>query len=93
MIYPERNTMLLRNNQLIETTYDLPEYDIGYVVGYTSNGKYAESEIIALSLSAAFDERLNTIVTQIVYDLDNGETVLEEDIEYFYEPTDAVEVG
>lgn len=77
--------MILRDNTLVSVHYDLPLYDIGQIVGYSDG---LEASIIGIELSCT---RLleGGIVTQIAYELDNNEVVLEDDVNYFYELEDA----
>ena len=84
--------MVLRNNQLVDTMFSLPEYDIGYTLGYPDVSKqggpasFIEASVVGLHLSCDYDERTNKYDTVILYQLDNGDVVDEMDVEYYYEP-------
>lgn len=76
--------MILRDNQLVEPHYDLPLYDVGMRVIYGSAELPIEADVIGIELSCFVDAASN-VITQIAYELDNNQTVLEEDISGFYD--------
>ena len=70
---------VLRGNTLVRPGYVLPQYDLGYTVGYRdNNGELMESEVVSIWTDSAFDG------STIEYELANGEILSEEDVLHFY---------
>jgi hypothetical protein len=76
--------MILRENVLVPVKYSIPLYDIGYEVEY---GDKDLGMIVGVDLSCFTDANKN-IITQILYTLDNGDIVNEDDILLYYDPNE-----
>jgi len=71
---------VLRADRLVKTVYDLPQYDIGYVLAYNdAEGVEVEASVVSVQIDASLDG------TTIDYELDNGEYISEDDVLYYYE--------
>ena len=72
---------VLRADRLVKTVYDIPQYDLGYTLGYKGDdGKTVEAEVVSIQIDASLDG------TAIDYALDNNDYISEEDVLYYYEP-------
>jgi hypothetical protein len=60
----------------------LPAYEIGQTVIYKKDTIEVESEVMGHSTSVRFKQ--GEITTDIVYELDNGDTVYENEIDKYY---------
>lgn len=71
--------------ELKSVSYELPSYDVGYEVTYQSKGLDIEAVIVGFRLDVfiGVDDEL---CTQVTYDLDNGDAVLEDEITFYAEP-------
>lgn len=72
-----------------ELSYDLPLYDIGYGVSYKeeqTNGviKFIEANIIGIKMDITLTGK-SELISAVMYELDNGEDIFEEQVEFYWE--------
>lgn len=77
--------VVTKAKELISLDYALPLYGMGFEVTYQSKGLDIEAIIIGFRLDV-FIGADDDICTQVTYDLDNGDAVLEDEITFYAEP-------
>jgi hypothetical protein len=83
-------TILIENantmaKEVVTIPYDLPSYGIGYNVHYKSKGLDLEGIVIGFRLDVFLDAD-GVINTQVTYDIDNGDAILEDEVLFYNEP-------
>lgn len=78
--------MILKEDRLVDTYYDLPEYDIGYHVWYVdpATGEELNGEITSVFFSCKISDD-GRLEMHISYGLDNGCCLDEADITDYIE--------
>lgn len=69
-------------SELVDLGYPLPKYNIGYELTYTRDDKTYEGIVLAFKLDVFLTEE-NEVSAHIVYELDNGDTVVEDEVDFY----------